>query len=684
LIALALDAEQHKAVDAPLDGCFAVLGAPASGKSTALAERLARARAIAPNADPLAFASSHELDAFAVELLRKSGAAITLVDDVEAALIFARAASPLLELQWDEFAKDQLDPEIPGLRSPERFLHSAFRLIRRLRDAAIEPSVFLTDALTGATEFYANPPNLADPALLYATKTSYHDSLEATPAELQRQYRREIDLAKILAKLYARYVELVESSGQMTGRDAAIAAARQLRADPALALRLRERHGYAFIDDAQDLTQAQVDLLSALFGKALPGVTFCGDPRSVISASRMVAEPFALAQNRVELRAKYRSAPHEVARPASQRDEAATIADRVAAWLAQGCRPERIAVLFRSVRDVQLYETALLERDVPVVVSGDVNPFSDRRALDALALLWNVYDPFRHDWLLRTLGNPGVGLSDASLATLCAEPPDPQRPLFALDEEPAPTTRASRWNPKRDLRLGWNVVRGEQDGALPPDAAARLQRFRRLREGWIDAVDALPFEDFVRRVWREGLARDGDPASARARAQQVALRRLLERLRAYVAERPDAGLAEVLTYAEERTFSDLETCVDDESGAGFVQILSVEAARGRGFDRVVVADARAGAFPRYYVPDAFLFSRRLGMIPKENVGEAKASRTAKFSYYVVRTKAAKRYYERERRAFAYALSRARESVLVTASGTPTRGVTAPEFLEELR
>jgi hypothetical protein len=49
-----------------------------------------------------------------------------------------------------------------------------------------------------------------------------------------------------------------------------------------------------------------------------------------------------------------------------------------------------------------------------------------------------------------------------------------------------------------------------------------------------------------------------------------------------------------------------------------------------------------------------------------------------------RSKASQRYNQGERRAFDYALSRARHDALVTASGTPTRGLTAPEFLEELR
>jgi superfamily I DNA/RNA helicase len=686
LIALELTDEQRRAVEAPYDGCFAIFGAAGTGKSTALHDRAARARARTPQVEPLIVRSPRDLDDYAVRLLNANGVPATLVDDVEASLIFAESAAPLFSLQWEEFAQQQLDPEVPGLRSPERFLQSAFRLIRRLRDAAVALSSFLASALTGATEFYANPPNLADPALLFATKTTYHDSLDATPRELQRQYRREIDLAKILARLYERYVEQIESSGRFTGRDAALAAADRVRRDATLAAELRERHRYAFVDDAQELTNAHLALLSGIFGERLAGVTLCGDPHAAISALHMTdpAATFRRAQSSVELARTYRAPQREVERVSTAREEAELIAERVAAWLVEGYRPERIAILFRSVRSVEIYERALIERDVPVVVAGDFNVFADRRALDALALLWNVYDPFRHDWLLRTLGNPAFGLSDASLAVLCGEPPDPQRPLFTFDEEPAPTTRTSRWNPKRDLRLGWNVIRGERDDALEPEAAARVQRFRRLRERLLETMESDSLERFARRVWREGLAREGESGSARARAQQMILRRLLDRLSTFAARKEGATIADVLQYAEQRVESELETCEPDEHVTGFVQMLSIDAARGREFDHAIVANVRPGAFPLWYSPEAFLFSPRLGMIPKENAGDAHASRTAKFSYYMVRTKAAKHYYERERRAFDYALSRARKSVLVTASGTASRGVTAPEFLEELR
>lgn len=685
LILAELTAEQRAAVEAPYDQAFAILGRAGTGKSTALACRAARLRSLHPGADPLFFEAPQEIEEFAASLLRTRGETITLVDDVEAELLFAQACAPLFALEWEEFAASQLDPEVPGLRSPRRFLRSAFRLIRRLRDANVDPASFLSSALSGATEFYAKPPNFADPALISVTRSAYQDSLAVTPQELARQRRREIDLAKILARLYERYVELTRS-GRMAGRDAIIAAADRLAPDSVWATSLHDRYRFAFVDDAQELTKAELRLLSAIFGEQLTGVTLCGDPESAISQVRM-ANPnatFALVSAKLELREALHKVGRTLERPARQHEESALIAQRVGAWLEQGVAAERIAVIFRSVRYVESYEAALLDRNIPAAIAGDVNIFTDRRALDALALLWNVEDPFRHDWLLRTLANPAFGLSDASLAILCSEPPDPQRPLFAFDEEPAPTTRASRWNPKRDLRLGWNVIRGERDDGLSDEAAARVRRFRTLRQRWLDSMDEMPFERFARSVWREGLAREGEPGSARARAQQLVLRRLLARLLEFLRETPDATLAEVLTYAERRMHSDLEACEWDPATEGFVQILSVEAARGREFDHVVVANVRPGSFPRWYSPEAFLFSPRYGMIPKDNVGDAQASRTAKFSYYMFRAKASAQYYRRERHAFFYAMARARESVLVTASGTPIRTNSAPEYLEEQR
>lgn len=706
MIALEFAAEQQRAIEAPFDRCVAICGAAGTGKTTALEARAARATSIDASAEPLLFPARNRFDAFAVDVLAATGTRPWLIDDVEAEVTFAQACAPLFALDWEEIVSEQLDPEVPGLRTPGRFLESAFRLIRKLRDARIGPQEFLSLALSGATEFYAKPPNFADPALLSSVKDAHHDALAVTPRELQRQYRREIDLAKILAKLYDRYDELVRSDGRMTGRDAIDAAIERLQADPPLSDRLRATHRFALVDDAQEMTAGELELLRTIFGPRLAGVTLCGDPAAALSTHAAVlgGTAFAPAVERVELAQQHRCPiAIELAaacvlgrepiaggsvepcvslfRAGSPREEAVYVAQRVADWLDAGTPPQRIAVLFRSIRSVEVYEAALLDRNVPVVTGGDVNVFADRRALDALALLWNVYDPFRHDWLLRTLSNPAMGLSDATLAILCGEPPNPQVPLFVVEDEPAPTARASRWDPKRDLRLGWNVVRGDRDAELSPEARTRIERFRSQRARWLEEMH-LPFERFAREVWSEALAHEGSAGSARARAQQLVIGRLLGRLAAFASEDGGRTVAETLAYAQRRAHSELESCEDAEPEGG-VRLLSVDAARGREFDRVVVANVRAGAFPRWYVPDAFLFSRRFGMIPKENAGEARASRTAKFVYYMFRTNARDNVNARERQAFAYALRRARVSALVTASETPTRGVAAPELFEEL-
>lgn len=676
------------------DPCVAIVGGSATGKSSLL---IARARecegmalVLASSTAPLRAARAALGDAaivqttgaFAVSLLREP---VRIVDDVEAELLFAEAAAPLLALQWPEFSDETLDPEVPGMRAPQRFLEAAFRLARKLCDAGVSPEAFLHSAQVGATSFYAHPPNLANPDLLHYTKDVYRDSLDVSNDELQRQFRHESHLAQILTKLYRAYADASQRARLLTQRDAIAQAAAFLHANHAEAAVLRDRFGGVFVDDAQELNVGELGLLQALCGDDLPGVVLAGDPEGATGTFRG-ARPdrtFALAAQRIECDRQYRAqVPIRVHRASDRRDEARWIADEVSACLRDGAEANQIAILLRSVNDVGVYEDALLARNVPVLTVGDVNLFLNRRALDALALLWNVYDPFAHDWLLRTLAGPAIALSDASLAALCSTPPDAQTLLFESEGSPS-AKPAKRWDVQRDLRLGFNVLRGDADAGISDVARERLDRFRALRTRWVDASKVLPPCELARLIWRDGLARAGAPDSAAARSQMLVLERLQERMRAFEREHPHARLGDFLESARLRARSDLEACEEHEDDS-CVRLLSVEAARGRTFDHVFVAGARPGSFPRWYVPDAFVYSPSLGMIAKENVGEARAARTAKFTYYMFRMKVRERYNEEERRAFAYALSRAGKTITVTASERPTRGMTAPEFLEELK
>ncbi len=633
-----------------------------------------------------------------------------LIDDVRAAKLFEQAAQPLLNLSWTEFIEAELDPEVPGLRAPERFLEAAFRLFCKLREARIAPEAFLDSALRGAAQFYAKPPNLAHPDLLYYTKDSYRDSLNANAAELQRQYRREIDLTKILAKLYRTYLEHPVRRGCMTMRDAIAEAARIAEQDPAKAQSMRDRYPVLFVDDAQELTLGELQFLQAIYGQTLDAATFAGDQESATSVFRG-ARPdrvFALAGERVTLGEQLRS-PYAVDvacrhllgasgagvvssdprigltlfRASTQRAEAQFIAEHVVELLNSGATHDEIAVIFRSVATVRPYRDALLARGVRSQVCGNINVLSEPEALDALAILWALYDPFRHEYLLRVLSGPALALSDASLYVLCSDAPDAQTFLFDEAEDAAIQNRSGRWDSRRDVRLGWNTLRGDRDADLSAQARERIAWFREKRAGWLEALPRTPLPDLVRLVWSEGLARAGPPGSAHAAYQQQTLERVYERIAAFAERHPDASLGEFLEDAQARIESGFESSERAET-PGCVRFLDLDSARGREFDHIVIPNARAGTFPCWYVPDAFLYSPSMGMIAKENVGDARAARTAKFTYYMFRTKAREAYNLQERRAFVYALRRARKSALVTASERATRGVSAPEFLAELQ
>jgi len=743
-------------------GAVAILGAAASGKTTALlarARRTAQAAGmhgacvlllapsdagvgylrerladVAPPAPPGDSDREHALHCtsfgvFAFQLLNAARLPappeLTLIDDAVASLHFERAGAALFALEWTEFLTDEIDPEITGLRSPERFSAAAFRLIRKLRGSLISPEGFRSACLQGATKFYGRPPNFAHPELLLETQAKYRDSLRVSPAELGRQHAREIDLAKILVRLYESYVATLVAQGCLTAIDAVFEATMLLRADPARALALRERYPAALVDDAQDLTAGQLGFLDALYGTSLAGVTLAGDAAQSTRGFAMGArggDVFALATTTISLgneaqvppaiaRAAHIGAgagpvgsgaagfagagaagevaslatsaePVALYRATSQRDEAAFVAGETARLLAAGCPPERIAVVVRTLACAHGYVDALLACDVPVDVGGAASLYAYPAVLDALAALWSAVDPFRHDYLLRTLEAPWLRLSDASIATLCGDAAEPQPLLFALPDDDVDEARAGRWDRRRDLRLGRNVTRGDVDLDLPPEALARIVAFRAARERWVAAGRTLELGELARLILHDTVVASRG-ADARGRFEQGLVDRLLDDIDTFARRDPLATLGDYLERAERIANAEADLLRIEPRTRDAVWVIDVETAKGRSFDAVFIVDVRAGAWPRYYVPDAFLFSLSSGMLPKDNVGDATASRTAKFTYTMYRQKIRDKYNAEERRAFYVAATRARSRLYVSASGRPTRGVSAPEILAEL-
>ncbi len=726
---------QRRALEYPLDGdLLAVTGAAGSGKSAVLLERAARAAASAPGAVLLgaatrrgvarireaasagaAFATCRieTLETIALEILDERAAASganrpEIIDEVRAAALFHAVGAELFSLEWTELLGAEIDPEITGLRAPEFFADAAFRLIRRLRAALVSPAEFRTLSLRGATEFYGNPPNLADASLLMDTPEKYRASLRVSPAELERQRGREIDLIKVLTRLYESYVGSLVARGCMTEVDAVYEATRFLGSEADAAARVRGRLRHAAIDDAQDLSTGQIALLKAIYGERLAGVTLAGDAAQETRAfaGARGKQLLRTAAEKIELCEQYRCPPAivrvaEIATKASRvqpppagvsavelyradtlADEARYVAETIATLLARGVAPGRIAVITRNLRSAHPFAGALLARNVPLDVAGEASLYEFPATADALGALWAFVDPYRHDWLLRNLESPWLSLSDASIGVLCGEASDPQELLFDMPSEEVDETRR-RWDRRRDLRLARNVLRGDVDAELPAEARERLAEFRAALLRWEQLERSLTLPALAQTILAETTlaALAGDARGNFARACVV---RLLREIDAFARRLPLATLGDFLESAEESAAADADLLTLDPVAANCVMLLDVEAAKGREYEHVFILDARAGAFPRYYTPDTFLFTPRFGMLPKENVGdEARASRTAKFTYALHSLDVREKYNEEERRAFACAALRARERLYVSASGRPTKARSTPEILEEL-
>ncbi len=716
----------ERALALPVEhGLLAFTGPPTSGKTDALVRRFAAlaaadgaiagaaivtaarddgARALAARiraATGIAVDGA-TLDALAFELLRAHPLAtglaldLELVDPLDASEIFERAAAPLFSAEWADWLGADVDPEIAGLRTPDRFADAALRLIRKLREAGIDDDAFLAVAKRGATTFYSSPPNLASPALVAATKDEHRASLAAGPSELERQRKRELDLAKILSRLYRAYSAELVRRGCLTAGDALVEATRLLENHPAIARALRRRLRVAFVDDAHDLSASALRFLRALFGDALDGVAVAGDPNAATQtfAGARPEQIFNRAVTTVALEA--RTLPPQIAavmRATIDADQLRPIPPGRGSTGAARARPPRRSRRGRDARRRRSpppgrrsdgsrsctarcarscrSRTRCVARDLPLALAGDPALFERADVLDALALLWLAVDPFRHAWTLRALQTPMLRLSDASIAVLCGEPANPQPALFALADDAEPDRR---WDRRRDVRLGTNLLRGERDADLTALARERIAALRERRARWCAWLRETDVESAARAIVEDGgllLPRDGEtPARARLRATLIA--RLIALLGAHAASHPFDDLARALEYCERLALAEQGPALVDERDDAVV-VAAVDRVLARRFDHVFVVDARAGAFPPYYVPDAFLFSPTWGMIPKESAGDARAARTAKFTWYEHHVQPRRAYVREQRRLFAAALGRADVSATISASGRVTRG-----------
>ncbi|HVA36055.1 MAG TPA: 3'-5' exonuclease [Candidatus Dormibacteraeota bacterium] len=704
-----LDEAQRAAVEAPLDAAVMVIGATGSGKSEALARRIARAGALEVSVLVLAHGeAARRRLARRVRELGAAGVRVDRFDDfarglaaahapnldlsvetaatplarVEAERLFERCIEPLFALSWPDLERGEIDPELPGLAWPERFRGDAFELIVKLHEAGVDPDAFLEGALRGAGAFYGGVD--AEGLGAFARGEGLTDrqraSLTLDAATLEVQRRRELDLAAAIARLYRDFLDALAAREGRTGVALYGALAACLRARPESVEAHRRAHPLCVVDDAHACRPRELDLLRALYGDDLRGVTLAAQA-SVLETDESTATVLEVRLTTSHRAA--RRAPATLYRAADAAGEARFVATEIARLTRdRGIPPGEIAVIARELRGTAEVQGELARRNVPFQHLGSASLFDDPVVLDVLALAGAAANPGDHVRLLRALQTPVVGLSDRSLHRLCSPPPGPQVALF---EEVAATERGAARRERRET-LACNVLEGLVDDDLGEGARLRLRALREAFPRWRDAAQRVALDQLLVQVADESgyLAwLDGLPTAPRRHGRRQ-LERLLVQAGAAAVDLPAARLADFLAAADDLARRDVALPHDLPLESDAVVLVAAEEAYGHEFEAVFVVGAHARSFPRYYSPPSFYFSPRLGVVPRENVADGGGPETAKFAWYSVRQRLAAKYYARERFLFESVTARARSLLYVTAYGRATRALRNPEFLEELR
>ncbi len=291
------------------------------------------------------------------------------------------------------------------------------------------------------------------------------DRLDALPPgrgaqKEARDMRARLTERRAVLPVVRRYDQLKRRHDAMDFADQMALAARLAVDVPQVGAIERQRFRAVLLDEFQDTSEAQLELLRALFGDPadpLP-VVAVGDPnqsiygwrgasattlrrfprvfgvaddarltlstswrndRAVLDVANRVAEP--LASSDLVLAARAGAGPGEVrvARLATDVEEA----EYVAGWIAEHHRRDpgaSAAVLCRRRSQFGPVMDALEERGIPYEVLGLGGLLTTPEVSDLVALLHVVADPSRGDQLMRLLTGPLVRLGAADLDGLAA------------------------------------------------------------------------------------------------------------------------------------------------------------------------------------------------------------------------------------------------------------------------
>lgn len=443
----------------------------------------------------------------------------------------------------------------------------------------------------------------------------------------------------VLVRLAREYNAAKSRLGVMDFADQVAGALRVVRENPTVGAELRERFRVVLLDEYQDTSVVQTDLLAALFADT--AVMAVGDPHQSIygwrgasagnlgdfagafAASR-AARTFRLmtswrnstrvldAANALlaDLPAavsvgKLRARPHA---PDGQVEfsfdnDIDTEAERVAEWFHQ-VRSERAArgekatgaVLFRSKRHMVLFGDALGRRGIPHRILGLGGLLSTPEVVDVIAALRVISDPTAGSALIRLLNGPRwrVGLVDIrALEQLARRLTRHDHALQPIDSAIAAQLRSGPDQASLIDALDFMIRVPDDHGwldAFTPHARARLREaasvFAELR-----AAASVPIPELIRLIEHElrlDIELAANETRGPARIASAQLRAFIDEIHVFLAADESGSVSSLLAWLDHAERLDEFAPRTEPPEEDVVQLLTIHGSKGLEWDAVAV------------------------------------------------------------------------------------------------
>ena len=443
------------------------------------------------------------------------------------------------------------------------------------------------------------------------------------------------------AEIYQRYDERLKALNAVDFDDL-ISLPLVLLKDPQIRAQWQQKIQYLLVDEYQDTSQAQYQLMQALVGER-PGLTAVGDDDQSIYGWRG-ARPDNLSHLErdyrtlrvIKLEQNYRSAgniltsanhliahnPHAFEKKlwsdlgpgervcvmsySTDQDEAESVAREVFnAHHAHQTKWGQCAILYRSNQQARPMELALREMGIPYLVSGGPSWFDAREIRDGLSYLRLILNPADNPAFMRVANAPRRGLGSVAMAAL------------------------GRFSDQHRLSFFESAMHDQFHQEIQPKAAQAFRGFTNLLVDFNDQIErhglqslGSVFAELIEHIdYLDWVASNDDPKQKDRRRKNLKdLCGWLTRLGQEDLS-PDALLARLALVAGPDD--------DRHDGVDQVRLMTLHAAKGLEFDRVWLVGCEEGLLPhKRSVEEGQLEEERRLMY----VGITRARRVLNLSY----------------------------------------------------